>query len=72
MVLLARNKAGNPSGMEVNIKKTKTILVSKTSPSPTISSTLEGSPFQQTSLIPYLGLFITEDGRCEKQVKKRI
>ena len=58
--------------MEMNIKKIKIMVVSKTSPSPKINITLEGSPIQQTSLITYLGSLITEDGRCEKEVKRRI
>ena len=72
MLLHACNEAGQPYGMEMNIKKTKTMVISKTSPSPKITITLEGSPIQQTNLISYLGSLITEDGRCEKEVKRRI
>ena len=71
MLLNAHNKAGKPYGMEMNIKKTKTMVVSKTSPSHRINITLEVSPIQQTSSIAYLGSLSTEDGRCEK-VKRRI
>ena len=39
MLLDACNKAGKPFGMEMNIKKTKTMVVSKISPSPRISIT---------------------------------
>jgi len=56
----------------MNIKKTKPMVVSKTSPSPRINITLEGSPIQQNNLITYLGSLITEDGRCETKVKRRI
>ena len=72
MLLNACNEAGKPYGMEMNIKKTKTMVVSKTSPSPRINITLEGSPIQQTNSITYLGSLTTEDGRCEKEVKRRI
>ena len=72
MLLDACNEAGKPYGMEMNIKKTKAIAVSKTSPSPGISITLEGSPSQQTRSITYLGSLITEYGRCGKEVKRRI
>ena len=61
MLLDACSEAGKPYGMEMNIKKTKTILVSKTSPSPRINITLEGSSIQQTNSITYLGSLITED-----------
>ena len=63
MLVNACNRAGQPYGMEMNIKKTKTMVVSKTSPSPKINITLEGSPIQQTSSISYLGSLITEDER---------
>ena len=72
MLLNAYNKAGKPYGMEMNIKKTKTMVVSKTSPSHRMNITLEVSPIQQTSSITYLGSQITEDGRCEKEVERRI
>ena len=72
MLLDVCNEAGNPYGMEMNIKKTETMVVSKTSPSPRINITLEGSRIQQTNSITYLDSLITEDGRCEKEVKRRI
>ena len=72
MLLDACNEAGKLYGMEINIKKTKTMVVRKTSPSPRINITLEVSPIQQTNSITYLGSLITEDGRCEKEVKRRI
>ena len=72
MLLDACNEAGKPYGIEMNIKKTKTMVVSKTSPSPRINITLEVSPIQQTNSITYLGSLITENGRCEKEVKRRI
>ena len=72
MLLDAYIKTGKPYGMEKNIKKTKTMVISMTSQSPRINITLEGSPIQQTNLITYLGSIIKEDGRCEKEVKRRI
>ena len=58
--------------MEMNIKKTKTMVVSKTSLFPKINISLEGSPIHQTNSITYLGSLIIEEGRCEKEVKRRI
>ena len=72
MLLNACNKAGKPYGMEMNVKKAETMVVSKTSPSLGINITLEGNPIQQTSSIAYLGSLITEDGSCEKDAKRRI
>ena len=72
MLLNVCNKAGKPYSMQMNIKTTKIMVVSKTSPSPKINITLEGSPIQQTSSLSYLGSLITDDGRCKKEVKRRI
>ena len=41
MLLGACNEAGKPYGMEMNIKTTKTMVVSKTLPSPRLNITLE-------------------------------
>ena len=56
----------------MNIKIPKALVVSKTTPSPRINITLEGSPIQQTSLIAYLGSLITKDGRREKELNRKI
>ena len=72
MLLDACNEAGKSHEMEMNIKKTKTMVVSETSPSPRINTTLEGSPIQKTNSLTYLGSLNTEDGRREKEVKRRI
>ena len=45
MLLDVCNEAGKPYGMEMNIKNTKTIVLSKTS-SPRINITLEGNPME--------------------------
>ena len=72
MLLDACDEAGKPYGVEMNTKKTKAMVVSKTSPAPTINITLEGSPIQQTNSITYLGSLIIEDGKCKKEDKRRI
>ena len=46
LLLIACNECGTPHGMEMNIKKTKTMVVSKTSPFPRINITLEGGLIQ--------------------------
>ena len=43
-LLNAVNKAGKPYSMEMNITKTKAMVVSKTTPTPKINITLEGKP----------------------------
>ena len=56
------NEVGKQFGMKINIKKTKAMVVSKKPNSPKINIALDG---QHMSLI-------TEDGRCEKEIKRRI
>jgi len=50
-LLDACNEAGKHNGMDMNIKKAKIMVVSKSSPSPRINITLEGSPIKQTNYI---------------------
>ena len=66
------NTAGKPYGMEMNIIKTKTMVASKTTPTPKINITLEGKHVQQTYKMIYLGSLKTEDGNCKKEIKRRI
>ena len=54
-LLNAVNKDGKPHGMEMNIIKTKAVVVSKTTLTPKINITLEGKPVQQTDKMIYLG-----------------
>ena len=70
-LLNAVNKAGKPYGMEMNIIKTKAMVVSKTTPILKINITLEGKPVQQTDKMIYLGSLKTKDGKCEKEIKRR-
>ena len=72
MLLDACNEAGKPDGMEINIKKTKTMVFSKTSPSPRVNITLEGSHIQETNSIAYLCSLIIEDRRCAKEVTEEL
>ena len=71
-LLNAANKAGKPSGMEMNIIKSKTMVISKTTPTPKINITLEEKPVQQPDKMIYLGSLKSEDGKCEKEIRRRI
>ena len=71
-LLNAVNKAGKPYGMEMNIIKTKAMVVSKTTPTPKIDIALEGKPVQQTDKMIYLGSLKTEYGKCENEIRRRI
>jgi len=57
--------------MKVNVKKTKTMNVSKLTPG-ILNITMEGGIVEQKTKFRYLGFWITEDGSCETEVKARI
>ena len=57
--------------MKINVKKTKTMLVSK-SVGGAVNIVVEGHIVEQVKKFRYLGAIITEDGRCEAEVKARI
>ena len=58
--------------MKINIKKTKTMVVSKKPNSAKINIAIDGQHIEQVTSYMYLGILITEDGRCEKEIKIRI
>ena len=64
------NEVGKQFGM--NIKKTKTMVVSKKRNSPKINIAIDGEQIEQVASYVYLGSLITDDGRCEKEIKRRI
>ena len=57
--------------MKINVKTTKAMLVSK-SVGGTVNIVVEGQIVEQVKKFRYLGAIITEDGRCEAEVKARI
>ena len=66
------NEVGKQFGMEINIKKTKAMVVSKKPNSPKINITIDREQIEQVTSYMYLGSSITEDGRSEKEIKRRI
>ena len=58
--------------MEMNIIKTKAMVVNKTTQTPKINITFEGKPVQQRNKMIYLGSLKTKDGKCGKEIKRRI
>ena len=71
-LLKAVNEKGKPYGMEMNIIKTKSMVISRTKPVPNSSISVELKPIQQVGRMVYLGYMATEDGKCEKEIKRRI
>ena len=67
------NEVGKQFGMKINIKKTKAMVVSKKPKNtPKINIAIDGQQIEQVTSYMYLGSLITEDGRCEKEIKRRI
>ena len=71
-LLTAVNEKGKPYGMEMNIIKTKSMVISRKKPVPNISIGVEGKPIQKVDRMVYLGYMATEDGKCDKEIKRRI
>jgi len=58
----------NVYGKEINVKKTKTMVISKTG-NVHCSITVNKTALEQVSQYKYLGSWITEDGKCEMDIK---
>ena len=58
--------------MEMNIKKTKGMVVSRKDPVPSINISIEGTPIQQVNNMIYLGYLQSENGKCYDEIKRRI
>ena len=71
-LLTAVNEKGKPYGMEMNIIKTKSMVISRKNSAPKISISVEGKAIQQVDRMVYLGYMATEDGKCDKEIKRRI
>jgi len=57
--------------MELNVKKTKTMVITKTE-NVCCKIMVDGTMLKQVSQYKYLGSWITDNGRCELDVKTRI
>ena len=59
-------------GLNINVKKTESMVISKQSPVPRINLRCGNQIVKQVDRFIYLGSMITEDARCETEVKRRI
>ena len=59
------NESAKEYDMKINVKKTKTMVVSKKGGG-TVDIMLEGQRVEQVKKFKYLGSMVTEDGRCIK------
>jgi hypothetical protein len=59
-------------GLDINIQKTNTMVISKTGEKPMINIKIKGVLLKQVHNFLYLGHMIIDDGRCEQEIKRRI
>ncbi len=64
-------RASEEKGLRVNMDKTKVMVASKTN-TPRIRIEVGGRRIEQVEKFSYLGSWITEDGRCDKEIRMRI
>jgi hypothetical protein len=65
-------KESEKKGLKINIKKTVVMVMSKETKSKTCQLIINGERVKQVEGFSYLGSMITEDGRCEKEIRRRI
>ena len=66
------NEAGKPYGMEMNVVKTKSMVISKQIQAPKVNIMIQGRSIEQVSEMVYLGSLLTDTGKCEKEICRRI
>ena len=59
-------------GLLMNVKKTKTMVFTKSEDIPQIKITINNKVVDQVKSFQYLGVMVTEDGRSEKELLRRI
>ena len=70
-IMNSLNTAATRYGMRINIKKTKVMKVSKKGGG-VVDIQLDGAKIEQVKKYKYLGVWMTEDGRCNEEIKCRI
>ena len=64
--------ASSDEGLEINCKKTFCMVVLKERQPPTCNLICNGTGIEQANSFNYLGSMLTSDGRCEKEIIRRI
>jgi hypothetical protein len=70
MLMDLLNEASEEYGMKINLKKTKVMQISRHPVNITV--VIEGNTLEQVQEFCYLGSLITEDGKCHKEIRRRI
>ena len=64
-------RAAKGFAMKINVKKTKTMVVSRNG-GKSVNIVIDGKKVEQVTKFRYLGTLISEDGRCLDEAKARI
>ena len=70
-IMDALQRTAQVYGMKINVKKTKTMRISRNG-GEIVDIYIEGQKVEQVKKFKYLGAWITEDGRCEVEIRTRI
>jgi hypothetical protein len=71
LIMVSLNKVSQEYGMKINMKKTKVMKISRKCGG-VVNIILNGARIEQVTKFCYLGSLITEDGRCEAEIRSRI
>ena len=66
------NKVGKEYGMKMNANKTKTMVITRKENTPQIKLEIDGTEIKQVQNFKYLGQTISDDGKCDVEITKRI
>ena len=68
----AVQEASEAKGLRLNIKKTEVMVVSKQPNPPRCNITINNETLKQVEQFKYLGSILTQDSRCNQEIKTRI
>ena len=66
------NEESAKKGLNMNVKKTKTMVVCRSKETPQVSISVNGINLEQVKQFKYLGQLITDDGKTDTEIRRRI
>ena len=66
------NDKGKPYRMEINVMKTKNMVICRSKQASKIKISIQGKPIEQFEQMVYLGHIVTETGKSDTDIKRRI
>ena len=71
-ILTTVKEASEAKGLTINVDKTEVMVISKKTQVPRCDVRVNDKTIKQVRRFCYLGSYITEDGRCTEEIKRRI